>query len=325
MPLKIFRRKGSQIWHYRGTIAGNRIRGSAGTESREIAARIAAEIESRHWKHRLNGPEDTLTFPKAVSLYLNAGKSERYIHKLEDHWKNTRIRDIAAGAIRQAAIDLYPGCSGATRNRCAIVPMQAIINHCAELGLCPPLKMKRFKVESEVKTPVTLDWLNAFISNATSSRVACLAMFMFATGARISEAMAVGWSDLDFQKRTVLIRQTKQGNERLAHLPMELVVRLGNLPRNAKPFSFGCYTSARTAWVETIERAGIEPLSFHCCRHGFATGLLHKGVDPHTIAKLGGWSSPQHVYSTYGHARDDKTLTDKLFDTGETRGIAKDG
>jgi len=31
-----------------------------------------------------------------------------------------------------------------------------------------------------------------------------------------------------------------------------------------------------------------------------------------TIAKLGGWTSPAQVFSTYGHANDDPTVTDIL-------------
>jgi len=53
-------------------------------------------------------------------------------------------------------------------------------------------------------------------------------------------------------------------------------------------------------------------LTPHCCRHGFATGLLRAGVDPVTVAKLGGWKSPAHVFATYGHASDDRTLTNRL-------------
>jgi hypothetical protein len=33
-----------------------------------------------------------------------------------------------------------------------------------------------------------------------------------------------------------------------------------------------------------------------------------------TVAKLGGWKSAQHVFQTYGHASDDKTVTDRLFE-----------
>jgi hypothetical protein len=44
MPLKIYRR--GPIWHYRGTVAGRRLRGSTGTTDKDVAARIAAERES---------------------------------------------------------------------------------------------------------------------------------------------------------------------------------------------------------------------------------------------------------------------------------------
>jgi len=46
-----------------------------------------------------------------------------------------------------------------------------------------------------------------------------------------------------------------------------------------------------------------------------ATKLLHDGVDVVTVAKLGGWSTPAQVLSTYAHAKDDPNITDTLFDT----------
>src|SRR4249920_2018576 len=101
MPIRLYRRKGSNIWHYRGTVAGDRLRGSTRTTNREIAARIASEIESRQFKRRLDGPQEVLTFPQAVALYLKAGKPDRFLAKLEDYWKNTAIRDMTPGAIKQ--------------------------------------------------------------------------------------------------------------------------------------------------------------------------------------------------------------------------------
>jgi integrase len=313
MPIKLYKRQGSTVWHYRGTVAGNRLRGSCRTESREIASRLISEIENRHWKGRLD--QEVLTFPKAVALYLGAGKSDRFISKLEDYWKDAKITDINSGAIKQSAIELYPDCSGATRNRQVIVPTQAIINHCADMDLCAPIKIRRFKFDTKIKTPATLEWVEAFRSHADRPDVGVLALFMFATAARISEALAVRWDDINFQSRKVLIRQTKIGNERLANLPPPLVLALANLPRKAKPFAFAGHSAALGAWERAVEAAGIEPLTFHSCRHGFATTLLRRGVDVVTIAKLGGWKSPAHVFQTYGHAQDDATLTDRIFDT----------
>jgi integrase len=227
---------------------------------------------------------------------------------------DARIADLNSGAIRQAAIDLYPNAKNSTRNRQVIVPMLAVINHCAELQLCPPLRMKRFKVDTKIKKPVTLEWINAFRRYADRPDIAVLALFLFATGARISEALDVRWGDVDFGKRKVLIRQSKIGDERWAHIPTELLVALGNLPRDREPFGIA-YTTARDAWDRTTRAAGIEGLTFHSCRHGFATALDKKRVPIKLIAKLGGWKSTQHLFNTYLHAEEDATATDLLFDT----------
>jgi len=315
MPLKIYRRPGSTVWQYRGTLAGRRFRGSTGAVDKEAATRIASEIENKFWKRGLDGKEKALTWPKAAALYMAAGKQSRFLAPLVKYWGDAKIADINAGSIRQSAIDLFPNAKNSTRNRQAIVPTLAVINHCAELQLCPPLRMKRFKVDTKIKKPVTLEWINAFRAHADRPDVGVLALFLFATGARITEALSVRWDDIDLRKHTVLIRQTKLGDERLAHIPTELFIALVNMPRDREPFAIA-YTTARDAWDRTVKAAGIDPLTFHSCRHGFATALHDKGVGVKTIAKAGGWKSAQHLFNTYLHADEDATVTDKLFDTG---------
>jgi integrase len=313
MPLKLYRRKGGKIWNYQGTVAGDRLRGSTRTENRELAARTISEIENRHHKRHLDGPREVLTFPQAVALYLKAGKPDRFIGRIEDYWKNTKVKDMTSGAIRQSAIDLFPNAGGATRNRCGITPAQSIINHCAELELCSPIRVKRFPFEKKIKKPVTLEWLDKFCAHA-DKQMAALATFMFATGCRISEAMRLEWADIDFNARTILIRKTKNKHQRLPHMPPRLLVALANLPRDKKPFGFA-FTTGRYAWRDITKAAGIPLLTFHSCRHGFATKLLHDGQDVVTVAKLGGWESPHQVLATYGHAKDDPKITNSLFDT----------
>ncbi len=314
MPLKIYRRKGSNVWHYRGTLAGHRKRGSTGASDKETATRIASEVENKFWKRGLDGKEKALTWPKAVSLYLGAGKSSKYLARLVKYWGDVKIADINSGSIRQCAIDIYPNAKNSTRNRQAIVPTLAVINHCAELNLCPPLRMKRFKVDTKIKKPVTLEWINAFRAASDRTDVGVLSLFLFGTGARISEARAVRWEDVDLRRRKVLIRQSKQGNERNAHLPDDLFLAIANLPRDKEPFAIA-YNTARDAWMRAVTAAGIEPLTFHSCRHGFATALHDKGIGVKTIAKVGGWKSAQHLFNTYLHADEDPTVTDRLFDT----------
>ena len=99
MPLRIYQRGG--VWHYRGTVAGRRLRGSTKTASKEIASRIAAAIEGRQWKCHLDGPQAVLTFAQAALLYRSANKPTRFLERIEDYWKDTLVKDISRGAIRQ--------------------------------------------------------------------------------------------------------------------------------------------------------------------------------------------------------------------------------
>jgi len=327
MPVKVYRRKGSKIYSYRGTVAGRRLRGSTETTDKVRAERIAAEKETEQWKCDLDGPSAVLTFAKAAILYRAASKvtnkrSERYLRRIEDYWKNTLVKDIKAGAIKQSAIEMHPNDSGATRNRQVITPTQAVINHCAELELCPPIKVKkRFKVDRKIKKPILLTWLDEFCAHA-DPEMAALALFMFSTGCRISEARRLEWVDIDFQNRVVLIRETKMRFQRLPRMPQRLLVALANLPRDAKPFGRS-ESSLRRSWDAVIAAAaaaspGFTRLTFHSCRHGIATKLLRDGVDVKTIGEMIGMSAAV-LLSTYGHAMQDDAIIDGVFDTPLTQ------
>jgi integrase len=328
MPLIIYRR--GEIWHYRGTVAGRLLRGTTGTKDKAAAARIANEIEGRHWKGRLDGPGAVLTFAQAALLYRRAGRSDRHLKPVEDYWKDTPVKDINAASVRASCFVLEPTAGPATRNRHVIVPTQAVINHAAEAELCPHLRVKRFPVVKTEKTPATWEWIQAFMRAAIAPpahnpRVAALAAFMFLTGARVGEAVALRWSDIDFKTKRVLIRQTKVGKDWRNHMPPELIAALAYIPgeRRDRVFGYGHPHNAKSQWAGAIRRAGIAKLSFHSCRHGFATTLLHAGVDPVTVAKLGGWKSPAHVFATYGHAMQDDTVVERLTGTPETQSSQK--
>lgn len=323
MPLKLYQR--GKVWHYRGTVAGRVLRGSCKTTIKDIAARSIAEIELREWKCRQDGPQAVLTFAQAAALYRKAGRGDYFLDPIEDYFKDTLVKDINSGTIKQMAMELFPKWSGTSRNRAALVPAQAVINHAAELQLCPPIRVKRFDVETKEKTPATKEWLTAFGDQAAPN-LRAFAWFMFYTGARPSEAVAVQWDDVDLTARTVLIRETKGGTERTAHLPAPLFVLLANLPhvRGRGIFVYQRYGDFQHAWDGAVERAKIKRLTPHCCRHGFATGLLRRGVDVLTVAFLGGWKDAGQVLRTYGHANKNRKLTDLLVDTPETQPLAAD-
>ena len=217
MPLSIYRR--GKVWHFRGTVgpAGKRrrLRGSCKTADKDIAARQIAEIENRYWKGHFDGPEAILTFAQTAKMYRAAGKSTLGLDKVEEYLGHMLVKDINEGTIHVMARDLHPDLTGASLNRLAIVPAQAVINHAAKRKLCPRITVERFKVDAKIKEPATLEWVQAFRAHG-NQRVGALALFMYLTGARIGEALALMPDDLDLQARTAKIKQSKQSNERVS-------------------------------------------------------------------------------------------------------------
>lgn len=327
MALKLIDRGG--YWQITGTLEGVRHRRSTGIAKRDRAAaeRYLAEImpellkESLAKKQGKKAPAE-LTFASAAVLYLKAGRPTRFVGEMVKHWGDTPVKEITSGKVRAAAIELLPKAAGSTRNRHVIVPTQAIINHAAELEMCAYLKVKRFKLETKIKKPATWEWVQAFMA-CSNPNLGALCAFMFMTGARISEAVDLRWSDVDLTNRKAIIRQTKVGKEREAHMPDELVKAIekiqGERLPDGKVFKYSSRHTADPQWAKVIKRAGIEPLTFHACRHGFATTLLHRGVDPVTVAKLGGWADAQLVFRTYGHAMNDPSITDLLTQNADTK------
>lgn len=321
MPLEIYRR--GAVWHCRGTVGPNGrrkcIRQSLRTKNKDVAARQAAEIEKKYWDGHFDGPAAILTFAQAAVMYRNAGKSDLFLAPVEKHLGSTLVKDITEGAVHSMAKELYPNCGGASLNRLVLVPTKAVINHAAKSKLCARLEVEPYGVDSKIKEPATLEWVEKFMSGA-GPHLGAMALFMYLTGARVGEACALKPEDLNLQEATAKIRQTKVNAERMSHLPVPLLVALANLqPVNGRVFGYVKAANLRTAWRGTVKRARIKHLSPHSCRHGFATGLLRQGVDVVTIAWLGGWKSAQQVLKTYGHANKDPKLVNLLLNTPQAQ------
>ena len=148
-------------------------------------------------------------------------------------------------------------------------------------------------------------------------------MFMFGTAARVGESCRLTLRLVDLRNATAELHLFKPTPwSRTAHLPPELLVTLANIPTNRNPdervFGYAGRGSARGPWNNVCERAGIERPTPHCCRHGFATSMLHRRIDPKSVAKFGGWKDATTDLRTYAHTVKDRTFTNALLDTNLT-------
>jgi len=334
MALEIYRRGGT-FWVrgrivYLGQPITDYYRQSTGASTESAARRWCTEEEERAIRHFHLGSQRALTFAEAVALYPAKPKEAGYLEPVLDHLGLSLVSTITPKAIRDLAAQIYPNASTDTWTRQVISPVRAVINHAHDLGLCGPIRIKGYDAiarqaqdrrrgrPSRVKrTPGDWPWLLKFREKA-DARTGALALFMFMTGARISQAIAMHPKQhLDLQNGRACIPAAKGTDDRWISIPPELVAELANLPTlyprgkdrtpaNARLFGFADRSSPRKAWARACRDAGIENLPFHAAgRHGFGQEMnVRQRIDEKAAGAFGGWQDTGLMRRTYTHAEE---------------------
>ena len=252
------------------------------------------------------------TFRDAAESYLANGGEARYLGRISAFFGDRPLSDIHPYDVRQVAEAVYPDCSGATRNRQAITPTRAVLYHAYDRGWCDAIRIKSFKVDRPIrKRPASAIWLHAFCRQANRDgldHVAALVLFMATTGARISEAIALCWSEVDLAARTALLLKTKTTTNSLRYLTDDVVERMRGLQaghgRHERVFRYSSRFSVAERLKAICRRAEIPYKSPHLCgRHTFATTAIELGVDIGTAMAAGEWRSSKVFLETYVHPR----------------------
>jgi integrase/recombinase XerD len=154
------------------------------------------------------------------------------------------------------------------------------------------------EVERFLKAVSDLEFRTAFVT-------------IYATGLRVSEAVALTIKDIDSARMVILIRSGKGRKDRYVMLSEQLLAILRAYWKCARPqhFLFPGPDPARPITVRSLQRAcrlaaetaGLDKtVTVHTLRHSFATHLLERGVDIRVIQDLLGH---RHIDSTSRYAR----------------------
>lgn len=263
------------------------------------------------------------TFRDTAESYIEHGGEVRYLPPIIAHFADRPLRSIYPFDIRKMAADLYPGRANATINRQAVTPARAVIMHGYDRGWCDLIRVRNFRQDApKAKQPASPVWLHIFMRQCDRDRLphlAALVLFMAHTAARISEAVALGWPDVDLASRTALLLKTKTATNSVRHLTDDLVGRLRELERDAdldEPvFRYTSRHSVSERIDAVCKRAEIPYKSPHVCgRHTFATAAIDAGIDVRTAMDAGGWRSSSVFLETYVHSRRvaGRTVADRL-------------
>ncbi|GFP21286.1 hypothetical protein HKBW3S06_00512 [Candidatus Hakubella thermalkaliphila] len=217
------------------------------------------------------------------------------------------------------------------------------------LGISPARFVKRPKAPKREAEFLKPDEIKLLI-DTVDPRHRPLIMFLCLTGCRISEALGLRWSDVDFNSGRIFIRQVLQASKhddrrffspktdasrRAIDLPDILIQELKTqqawltveLESNEYdlvfPNSAGKPAHYRNLALRVLEpalrRAGIRRVGFHSLRHSYVSMLAAQGENLKTVQALVGHSSARTTWDTYSHVFDGETkkavsrLEERLF------------
>ena len=210
----------------------------------------------------------------------------------------------------------------------------------------------------EMRT-LTADEVRRLLQAARGDRLEALYVLAVTTGLRRGELLALRWSDVDLEARTLAVRGTlqREGGLRRAepktprsrrrieltdaaiealqrHRQGQVAERLA-APRWADPDLVFATTDGglvepsnmlRRSFAPLLERAGLPPIRFHDLRHTAATLHLALGTHPKVVSDMLGHASVGITLDTYSHAvpslgRDAARAMDALL--GDDRPTAR--
>jgi len=124
---------------------------------------------------------------------------------------------------------------------------------------------------------------------------------IYSAGLRGQEAINLKISDIDFERKTIHIRQSKYKKDRIVPLSKVISKGLKMYLDVEKPYIWlfngkepdGRYSPRGLSWVmrETLKKTNIsKTVNLHSLRHSYATHLLEQGVNIVTLKELLGHS-----------------------------------
>ena len=113
--------------------------------------------------------------------------------------------------------------------------------------------------------------------------------FALETAARKGELLKLLWRDIDLKRRTMTLRDTKNGDDRRVPLTQKAVELLEQLPRDESGRVFPVTSDAITAaWRRILARAQIEDFRYHDLRHEATSRLFERGLEIMEVQRITG-------------------------------------
>lgn len=261
---------------------------------------------ARLWKEYSNQRTKNLNYQKDRNRY------EKYI---EPHFAKKETTDIYPLDIDRMRLKYLKTHSPQTTKH-ILALLKRLINFGVKRGLCPalpfPIEMPKVdNVKDDALTETQLQALVDAIKKDAHPQAGPIMLIALFTGMRRGELFNLKWSDIDFERGFILIRDPKGGKDQTIPLNGQARNVFENHKRTKSEYIFpGRGGKKRTNAQKSINKiktaarlpAHIRPL--HSLRHTFASMAISSGeIDLYTLQKLTTHKTPA-MLQRYAHLAD---------------------
>jgi len=246
--------------------------------------------------------------------------SKDYMMTIEDVGKDELIRTCISGPLEIAAF----------REMIPANPANGILK---QMGISRNNERKRNGAKLKFLTP---DQINLFLTICEQywPNYKQFFQFLFMTGTRLGEALAVTWDDIKWDDKVVIINKsfrrklgsTKTGTEREVDLPDVMIDTLKSLQTERKKEALKTGTTvpdiifhrngghmsqntARNAFKRVLKKAEFPSHRIHDSRHSYASLMLKNGASLDYVKRMLGHTNIAMTSNIYGHLMPNRDRT----------------
>ena len=321
--MSVFKKYGNK-WYFRFKIRGKEYYKSIPEATdQQSALKYEAIVKGELLKGNLGIIEDKkqATLKEGVALYLEYSRNNKkstendnaYTEAFVKFFKpSSYLEDITPAWIEDFKVWLLKkGLSKSTVNR-YLQALSKMLNVCIDNGLLvvnPMKKVKLLKTDNhairfleKAEEKVFNKFLPKFyfsdLKKKTGSLLKLIVKFALKEGARKEEILSLKWCNIDFNKDTIELLNTKSGKKRIIPLAKSLKKILLKLKEQStseyvfvNPATGKRYQDIKKSFNNAVNASGLKKFRFHDLRHTFATRLIEKGVDIVVVKELLGHAS----------------------------------
>ena len=218
---------------------------------------------------------------------------------LKKHFSGQFLSEITALKVEQFKSDRSKEVTPATVNR-SLTVLKSLFNRAIDWGRFrgenPVRKVKFFKENNERLRYLEKDEIVRLLA-ACHKHLKPIVVVALNTGMRRGEILTLQWSDCDFKRDIIYLKNTKNGEPR--EVPMNTQVKAALVAVKKHPRSDYIFYNKDGSRIQAVKRSFFTALTksdinnfrFHDLRHTFASHLVMSGVDLNTVRELLGHKS----------------------------------